>query len=72
MKISNSRLFPYKMGQNPCKIFNNFKKVLSRVTTHGIIMVNSQGDWKIAGLSACYFQGNSWKSGASIIRVIGK
>ena len=28
--------------------------------------------WKIAGLAACYFQGNSWKLGASIIRVIGK
>ena len=39
MKISNSRLFSYKMGQNTCKIFNNFKKVLSRVTTHGRTMV---------------------------------
>jgi hypothetical protein len=28
--------------------------------------------WKIAGLAACYFQGNSWKLGVFIIRVIGK
>ena len=28
--------------------------------------------WKIAGLAACYFQGNSWKLGVSIIQVIGK
>ena len=96
MKISNSRLFPYKMGQNTCKIFNNFKKLLSGVTTHDTIMVirviRKQQDfglllsvklletggiynssyWKIAGLAACHFQGNSWKLGASIIRVIGK
>ena len=28
--------------------------------------------WKIAEATACYFQGNSWKLGASIIWVIGK
>ena len=34
--------------------------------------IQNSGYWKIAGLTACYFQGNSWKLGASIIRVIGK
>ena len=34
--------------------------------------IHNSGYWKIAGLTACYFQGNSWKLGASIIRVIGK
>ena len=34
--------------------------------------IHNSGYWKIAGLAACYFQGNSWKLGVSIIRVIGK
>ena len=34
--------------------------------------IHNSGYWKIAGLTACYFQGNSWKLGASIIPVIGK
>ena len=34
--------------------------------------IENSGYWKIAGLTACYFQGNSWKLGASIIWVIGK
>jgi len=33
--------------------------------------INNSGYWKIAGLAACYFQENSWKLGASIIREIG-
>ena len=34
--------------------------------------IHNSDYWKIAGLAACYFQGNSWKLGVSIIRVIGK
>ena len=34
--------------------------------------IHNSGYWKIAGLTACYFQGNSRKLGAPIIQVIGK
>ena len=34
--------------------------------------IHNSGYWKIADLAAFYFQGNSWKLGASILRVIGK
>jgi len=34
--------------------------------------IHNSGYWKIEGLTACYFQGNSWKLGASILWVIGK
>ena len=32
--------------------------------------IHDSGYWKIAGLTTCYFQGNSWKLGASTIQVI--
>ena len=34
--------------------------------------IHNSSYWKIVGLTACYFQGNSRKLGASTIRVIGK
>ena len=34
--------------------------------------IHNSSYWKIAGLTTCYFQWNSWKLGASIIWVISK
>ena len=59
--------FQYKMGHNTYKFQKlNFQEIPGNRGIH------NSGYWKIAGLTACYFQGNSWKLGASIIRVIGK
>ena len=54
------------MGQNTCKKFQklNFQEI------PGDRGINNMGYWKIAGLTACYFQGNSRKLGASIIWLI--
>ena len=34
--------------------------------------IHNSGYWKIAGLTACYFQVNSWRLLIYFIRVIGK
>ena len=59
--------FQYKMSHNTYKFQKlNFQKIPGNRGIH------NSGYWKIAGLTACHFQGNSWKLGASIIQVIGK
>merc|ERR1712102_108071 len=59
--------FQYKMGHNTYKFQKlNFQEIPGNRGIHNL------GYWKIAGLTACYFQGNSWKLRASTIWVIGK
>ena len=57
--------FQYKMGHNTYKFQKlNFQEIPGNRGIH------NSGYWKIAGLTACYFQGNSWKLGASTMPVI--
>ena len=57
--------FQYKMGHNTYKFQKlNFQEIPGNRGIH------NSGYWKIAGLTACYFQGNSWKLGASTISVV--
>ena len=64
------------MGQNTCKFFKNriFQKCskLSDLTKKLEIFICVFKIMEKASLTACYFQGNPWKLGASTIRVIGK
>ena len=58
--------FHYKMGHNTYQFQKlNFQEIPGNRGIH------NSGYWKIAGLTACYFQGNSWKLEVSIIMVIG-
>ena len=50
------------------KYYKNVQKLKESPGNWGI---HNSGYWKIVGC-AHYFLGNSWKLGASIIRVIGK
>ena len=71
-KIENLKInfFPYKMGQNTSKI-EFFKNAQSSDLTRKLEIFMCK--FKLTEKSRpSYFQGNSWKLGASIIQVIGK
>ena len=76
MKNLKIYIFQYKMGQNTWKFFKNriFQKCskLSDLTKKLEIFICVFKIMEKASLTACYFQGNPWKLGASTIRVIGK
>ena len=76
MKNLKIYIFQYKMGQNTWKFFKNriFQKCskLSDLTKKLEIFICVFEIMEKASLTACYFQGNPWKLGASTIQVIGK
>ena len=74
MKNLKIYIFQYKMGQNTWKFFKNriFQKCskLSDLTKKLEIFICVFKIMEKASLTACYFQGNPWKLGASTIRVL--